>query len=106
MIFEQEILHPKIKKYILKKMQNSTYRIVNKKETFDNFHQFLFSDNKALKNCKFDTFLDDFNQLKRDNDELKEVEKMFVKYAKDYLMKNFDHEKSKKVTTKMITLSD
>jgi len=91
MIFEQETLRPKIKKYVLKNMTNRTYRVVNKKETFDNFHQFLFSDNVALKNCNFSTFLDDFNQLKRDNEELKKVEEHFLKYAKKYLMENFKY---------------
>ncbi|HIP58942.1 MAG TPA: hypothetical protein EYH01_00770 [Campylobacterales bacterium] len=95
MIFEQEVLHPKIKKYILKNFKNQTYRIVHKKETFDNFHQFLFSDNEALKNCKFETFLDDFNRLKRDNKDLKMIEKKFYKYARNHLLKNFI---SKRVT--------
>ncbi len=89
MIFEQEVLHPKIKKYILKNFKNKTYRIVHKKDTFDNFHQFLLSDNEALKNCKFETFLDDFNILKRDNKDLKIIEKKFYRYAKNYLLKNF-----------------
>ena len=79
---------PKIKKYVLKNMTNKTYRIANKKETFNNFHQFLFSDNEALKNCSFDTFLNDFNKLKRDNKELNAVEKHFFQYSKKYLMKN------------------
>ncbi len=91
MAFDNEILYPKIKKHVLKNMTNRTYRIVNKKETFDNFHQFLFSDNGALKNCSFSTFLDDFNQLKRDNKELKTLEKYFFEYAKEYLMKNFEY---------------
>lgn len=89
MKFEYEILAPKIKKYILKNIKNTTYKIVNKKDTFDNFHLFLFTDNKALKNCRFESFLSDFNKLKRDDRELKSIKKKFVKYAKDYLMKNF-----------------
>ncbi len=95
MIFEHEILRAKIKKYVLKNMKNRTYRIVNKKETFDNFHQFLFSDNEALKNCKFETFLSDFNKLRRDHKELKAIEKYFFKYAKDYLMENFSYKEKK-----------
>jgi len=90
MKFEQEILYPKIKKYILKNYKNKTYRIVNKKETFDNFHQFLFSDNIALENCKFVRFLDDFNKLKGDTRDLKTIEKRFIKYSKKYLMENFE----------------
>jgi hypothetical protein len=89
MRFTQEILYPKIKKYILKNFSNKTYRIVNKKETFDNYHQFLFSDNIALKNCKFETFLDDFNKLKGDVRDLKAIEKKFYSYSTNYLMKNF-----------------
>jgi len=91
MKFEYEILAPKIKKYILKNIENRTYRIVDKKETFDNFHLFLFSDKSALKNCRFDSFLSDFNKLKRDDRELKVIEKKFIKYAKNYLMKNFEY---------------
>ena len=82
MIFEQEILRPKIKEYVLENLSNRTYRVIYKKETFDNFHQLLFSDNKALKNCHFKTFLNDFNQLKRDNRELKMVEKHFLNMLK------------------------
>ncbi len=89
MKFTQEILYPKIKKYILNNFLNKTYRIVNKKETFDNSHQFLFSDNNALKNCKFDTFLYDFSKLKGDVRDLKLIEKKFYSYSKKYLMKNF-----------------
>jgi hypothetical protein len=89
MKFSQEILYPKIKKYIFKNYKNKTYRIVHKKETFDNFHQFLFSDNNALRKCKFSTFLDDFNKLKGDIADLRTVEKKFVKYSKEYLMENF-----------------
>ena len=44
MIFEQEILRPKIKKYILENISNRTYRVIYKEETFDNYHNFLFSD--------------------------------------------------------------
>jgi len=91
MRFEYEILRPKIKKYVLKHMSDRTYRIVNKKETFDNFHQFLFSDNVALEHCRFETFLEDFNRLRRSNDELKAVEKRFFKYAKQYLMEHFEY---------------
>ncbi|MBU1668789.1 hypothetical protein KKC13_10250 [bacterium] len=94
MVFEYEILHPKIKKYVLKNMKNRTYRIVNKKETFDNFHLFLFSDNEALENCSFDTFLRDFNKLRRDHKELKAIEKHFFQYAKQYLMENFNYQTS------------
>jgi len=57
---------------------------------------FLFSDNEALKNCKFETFLDDFNRLKRDNRDLKAIEKKFYNYAKKYLLKNFIEKRSKK----------
>jgi hypothetical protein len=89
MKFTHEILYPKIKKYILKNSSNKTYRIVNKKETVDNFHQFLFSDNKALKNCNFETFLEDFNKLKGDVRDLKLIEKKFYKYSRKYLMENF-----------------
>lgn len=89
MDFERKKLDPKIRKYILKNFQNKTYRIAYKKPTFDNFHLFLFSDNKALKHCKFETFLDDFNRLKGDRKDLKVVEKKFVKYGKKYLMENF-----------------
>jgi len=96
MIFEIEILQPRIKKYILKNCPNQTYRIVHKKETFDNYHMFLFSDNKALKNCKFETFLDDFNRLKRDNRYLKAIEKKFYNYAKKYLLKNFIKKRTRK----------
>lgn len=92
MHFSYEILQPKIKKYILKNFSNKTYRIINKKETFDNSHQFLFSDNIALQNCKFDTFLDDFNTLKGDIRDLKVVEKKFYQYSKKYLMKNFKNQ--------------
>jgi len=88
--FEHNVLAPKIKKYILKNMKKSTYRIVQTKETFDNFHQFLFSDNKALKHCRFETFLDDFNALKRDDRELKKIEKKFFNYSKEYLMKKIN----------------
>lgn len=95
MKFTQEILYPKIKKFILKNYKNKTYRIVNKKETFDNFHQFLFSDNEALRNCKFATFLDDFNKLKGDVRDLKIIEKKFLKYAKNYLMDNFKNKSVK-----------
>jgi hypothetical protein len=87
--FEYEILQPKIKKYILKNFKNRTYRIVQKKETFDNFHIFLFSDKDALKNCSFNNFLNDFNSLQRDDIELKKVREKFVKYSKNYLMDNF-----------------
>jgi hypothetical protein len=90
MKFKQEILYPKIKKYILKNYKNKTYRIVNKKKTFDNFHQFLFSDNIALENCKFLSFLDDFNKLKGDTRDLKTIEKRFIKYSKKYLMEDFE----------------
>lgn len=89
MRFTQEILYPKIKKYILENFSNKTYRIINKKETFDNFHQFLFSDNTALRNCKFDTFLDDFNTLKGDIRDLKLLEKKFYEYSKKYLLNNY-----------------
>jgi hypothetical protein len=91
MKFTQEILYPEIKKYILNNFPSKTYRIINKKETFDNFHQFLFSDNIALRNCKFDTFLEDFNRLKGDVRDLKLIEKKFYNYSTKYLMKNFDH---------------
>ncbi len=87
--FEYEILQPKIKKYILKNFKNRTYRIIQKKETFDNFHIFLFSDKDALKNCSFETFLDNFNSLQHDDRELKIVRQKFVKYAKNYLLQNF-----------------
>jgi len=86
--FEQEILYPKIKKYVAKHLKNRTYRVIDKKDTFDNFHQFLFSDKEALKNCTFENFLDDFNALKRDTKDLKAVEKRFVKYAKEYILQN------------------
>jgi len=86
--FEYEILYPKIKKYVATHLKNRTYRVVDKKETFDNFHQFLFSDKEALKNCTFENFLDDFNALKRDTKDLKAVEKKFVKYAKKYILQN------------------
>ncbi len=89
MNFEYEILYPKIKKYVLKNMNNRTYRIVQKEETFDNFHLFLFSDKKVLKHCKFESFLSDFNKFRADERELKIIEKRFYKYAKSYLMKNF-----------------
>ena len=89
MSFEYEILYPKIKKYVLKNLNSRTYRIVQKKETFDNYHQFLFSDNKVLEHCRFESFLSDFNKFRRDERELKIVEKRFFKYAKSYLMKNF-----------------
>lgn len=89
MKFTQDILYPKIKKYILEKYPNKTYRIINKKRTFDNFHQFLFSDNKALKNTNFKTFLDDFNKLKGDVRDLKSIEKKFYKYSTKYLLENF-----------------
>lgn len=94
MKFEYEILAPKIKKYILKNIKNTTYRIVDKKDTFDNFHLFLFSDKSALKNCRFEDFLSDFNKLKRDDRELKVIERKFVKYSKKYLMNNFKYDKS------------
>ncbi len=93
MNFVQNILNPKIKKYILKNYKNKTYRIVEKKEIFDNSHQFLFSDNNALKNCSFKTFLDDFNQLKGDIRDLKIIEKKFFRFAKKYLMENFRYDK-------------
>lgn len=86
--FEQEILYPKIKKYVAKYLKNKTYRVVDKKDTFDNFHQFLFSDKEALKNCTFENFLNDFKALKRDTKDLKAVEKRFVKYAKEYILQN------------------
>jgi hypothetical protein len=89
MKFEQEILYPKIKKYILQNYKNKTYRIIETKRTFDNSHQFLLSDNAALKNCKFVNFLDDFNKLKGDIGDLKTIERKFVKYSKKYLMENF-----------------
>jgi hypothetical protein len=90
MHFEYEILRPKIKKYVLKKMNNRTYRIVNKKETFDTFHQFLFSDKEVLKQCRFESFLSDFNRFRRDEREIKAIEKRFFRYAKGYLMENFN----------------
>lgn len=92
MNFVHNILSSKIKKYILKNYKNKTYRIVEKKETFDNSHQFLFSDNNALKNCSFNTFLDDFNKLKGDIRDLKMIEKKFFKFAKSYLMDNFKYD--------------
>lgn len=95
MKFTHDILHPKIKKYILNNYSNKTYRIVNKKETFDNFHQFLFADNISLKNCKFDSFLDHFNKLKGDVRDLKLIEKKFYEYSKKYLMENFKAKKGK-----------
>ena len=93
MEFTQEILYKKIRQYVLKNYSNKTYRIANKKETFDNFHQFLFSDNIALKNCKFSTFLYDFNKLKGDVKDLKLIEKKFYKFSIKYLMKNFNKNK-------------
>ena len=89
MNFEHEVLYPKIKKYVAKHLNNRTYRVVEKKETFDNFHQFLFSDQEALANITFNNFLSDFNKLKRDSHDLKKIEKKFVKYSKEYIMKNF-----------------
>ncbi len=74
----------------MRNMKKRTYRIVNKKDTFDNYHQFLFSDNKALKNCRFDSFLNDFNSMKRDDRELRIIEKKFIKYSKKYLINNFE----------------
>lgn len=91
MRFIMENLGPKIKKYCLKNIQNKTYRIVNRKATFDNYHQFLFSDNIALKNCKFESFLDDFNRLKGDPKDLKIVIEKFTKYGKKYLLNNFNY---------------
>ncbi len=93
--FEHNILAPKIKKYVLKNIKKSTYRIVQTKETFDNYHQFLFSDNKALKHCRFETFLDDFNALKRDDRELKKIEKKFFDYSKEYLLKKMSKQINK-----------
>ncbi|MBN2824665.1 MAG: hypothetical protein JXQ76_05030 [Campylobacterales bacterium] len=87
--FEHGILYPKIKKYVLKHLTNRTYRIVQKKATFDNYHQFLFSDKKVLKECHFESFLDDFNRFRRDERELKAIEKQFYRYAKHYVMKSF-----------------
>lgn len=87
--FEYEILYPKIKKYVAKHLKNRTYGIVDKKDTFDNFHQFLFSDKEALKNCTFENFLDDFNALKRDTRDLKQIKKKFVKYARNYILENY-----------------
>ena len=94
--FETETLYPKIKKYVAKNLQNRTYRIVDKNNTFDNYHQFLFTDQQALGNCTFENFLGDFNELRRDNTELKEVEKKFVKYAKKYILKNHFNKKQTK----------
>jgi len=91
--FEHETLYPKIKKYVAKHLKNRTYRIVDKKDTFDDFHQFLFSDQQALKNCTFEKFLIDFNELKRDNKDLKDVEKKFIKYSKKYILKNHFNKK-------------
>jgi len=91
--FEYEILYPKVKKYVAKHLKNRTYRIVNKKDTFDNFHQFLFSDQQALKSCTFEDFLTDFNELKRDTKDLKKIEKEFVEYSKNYILKNYFNKK-------------
>jgi len=93
--FEYEVLYPKIKKYVLKHLTNRTYRIVHKKATFDNYHQFLFSDNKVLKQCHFESFLRDFNRFRRDEREIKAIEKRFYRYAKHYLMKHFRANASK-----------
>jgi len=87
--FEYEILYPKIKNCILKHFTSRTYRIVQKEDTFDNSHLFLFSDKEALKQCHFESFLSDFNRLRRDERELKAIEKKFYQYAKHYVMKNF-----------------
>jgi len=94
--FEHETLYPKIKKYVAKHLKNRTYRLVDKKETFDNYHQFLFTDQQALKNCTFENFLGDFNKLRRDNKELKDIEKKFVKYAKKYILENYFNKKQTK----------
>jgi len=94
--FEHEILYPKIKKYVAKHLKNRTYRVVDKKDTFDNFHQFLFTDQQALKNCTFENFLADFNELRRDNKDLKGIEKKFVKYSKKYILKNHFNKKQTK----------
>jgi len=91
--FEHETLYPKIKKYVAKHLKNRTYRIVDKKDTFDDFHQFLFSDQQALKNCTFEKFLIDFNELKRDTKDLKDIEKKFIKYSKKYILKNHFNKK-------------
>ena len=91
--FEYEILYPKVKKYVAKHLKNRTYRIVNKKDTFDNFHQFLFSDQQALTNCTFGNFLTDFNELKRDTKDLKKIEKEFIEYSKNYILKNYFNKK-------------
>lgn len=94
--FEHETLYPKIKKYVAKHLSNKTYRIVDKKETFNNYHQFLFTDQQALKNCTFENFLGDFNELRRDNKELKDIEKKFVQYAKKYILENYFNKKQTK----------
>lgn len=86
--FKSETLYPKIKEYVATHLKNRTYRIIDKKDTFDNFHQFLFSDQQALSNCTFKSFLNDFNKLKRDTKDLKDIEKKFVKYSKNYILKN------------------
>jgi len=87
--FEHEVLYPKIKKYVLKHLSNRTYRIVQKQESFDNYHLFLFSDKKVLEQCHFENFFRDFNSFRRDEREIKAIEKRFYRYAKHYVMKNF-----------------
>ncbi len=94
--FEYEILYPKIKRYVTTHLRNRTYRVIDKKGTFDNFHQFLFSDKEALKNCTFENFLDDFNTLKRDTRDLKQIKKKFVKYARNHILENHFNNKQDK----------
>ncbi|NOQ29680.1 MAG: hypothetical protein GQ570_01020 [Helicobacteraceae bacterium] len=91
--FKYKILYPKIKEYVSNHLKNRTYRIVNKKDTFDNSHQFLFSDKQALKNCTFKNFLTNFNELKRDTKDLKDIEKKFIKYSKNYILENHFNKK-------------
>jgi len=87
--FEYETLYPKIKKYVAKHLKNKTYRVVDKKDIFDNSNQFLFTDKEALKNCTFKNFLTTFNELKGDTNDLKDIEKKFLKYSKKYILKNY-----------------
>ena len=99
--FEHEILYPKIKNYVANHIKNRTYRVIDKKDTFDNFHQFLFSDKEALENCTFENFLNDFNALKRDTKDLKYIKKKFIKYAKEYILHNHFSQNHKKLDEKI-----
>ncbi len=87
--FEQDILYPKIKRYVQKNLKNRTYRVVNKSTAFDNYHLFLFGDKHALKNCTFYNFLADFDELKRDAKDLEKIEQKFFKYSKQYILENY-----------------